>query len=85
MIETTTQTALGSSGLFGQSAQYSPLAMVERAVRNARPHRTTEAARWVAVRDVFGFGSTTSIELCLRFGLDPHERVPGIKCNCDED
>ena len=60
---------------------YSPIAMVERAVRNARPHRTTAAPRWVAVRDVFGYGSTTSTELCRRFGLDPHETVPGAHCD----
>lgn len=67
-----------------QLAEYSPLKMVERAVRNARPHRTTEAPRWVAVMDVFGYGSTTSTELCRRFGLDPYEKVPGVKCDCDE-
>ncbi len=65
--------------------QYWPHAMVERAVRNARPHRTTKAPRWVAVKDVFGYGSTTSVELCRRFGLDPHERVQGAKCHCEED
>jgi hypothetical protein len=58
--------------------------LVERAVRNARPHRCTESARWVAVRDVFGYGSSTSISLCDRFGLDPHEMVPGARCSCDE-
>ncbi len=32
--------------------------------------------------DVFGYGSTTSTELCRRFGLDPHEKVQGVKCDC---
>lgn len=68
-----------------KAIDYSDLAMVERAVRNARPHRTTEAARWVAVKDVFGYGSTTSTELCRKFGLDPYEKVPGITCTCNED
>lgn len=67
-----------------QSSKYSPIAMVERAVRNARPHRTTEAPRWVAVQDVFAFGSEASIAICRRFGLDPYERVPGAKCNCED-
>lgn len=72
------------AGLFSQSPEYSPIAMVERAVRNARPHRSSEAPRWVAVMDVFGYGSTTSTELCRRFGLDPYEKVKGIACECDD-
>ena len=70
--------------LFSQSPEYAPLTMVERAVRNARPHRTSSAPRWVAVRDVFGYGSTTSVALCRRFGLDPHEEVRGAACDCED-
>lgn len=76
--------AVACGDLFSQGESYSPMAMVERAVRNARPHRTYEAPRWVAVMDVFGYGSTTSTELCRLFGLDPHEKVAGIKCDCED-
>lgn len=70
--------------LFNSGQDYQPLAMVERAVRNARPHRTLPAPRWVAVRDVFGYGSTTSVALCRRFGLDPYEDVQGVRCDCED-
>lgn len=58
--------------------------MIARAIRNARPHRTTDAPRWVAVRDAFGYGSETSKGLCKQYGFDPDERVPGIPCNCED-
>ena len=58
--------------------------LLRRAVTCARPHRNLEAPRWVAVRDVFGLGSTKATELCRRFGLDPDAKVPGIPCNCDD-
>ena len=69
------------SELFSDDPQYSPLAMVERAVRNAKPHRSGVSPRWVAVRDVFGYGHTTSVELCRRFGLDPFDMVEGTPCD----
>lgn len=75
----------GSAVLFDSGPEYQPLAMVERAVRNARPHSTMSAPRWVAVRDVFGYGSTTSVDLCRRFGLDPHETVKGVRCDCEDE
>lgn len=59
-------------------------ALVERAVRAARPNRTTEAPRWVAIVDTFGIGCTSATELCRRFGLDPHERVSGARCSCPD-
>jgi hypothetical protein len=71
--------------IFDQGPEYSAIAMVERAVRNARPHRMTEAPRWVGVKDIFSYGSTTSKELCRRFGLDPYEKVAGVQCDCDYD
>lgn len=62
-----------------------PHAIVARAIQGARPHRSTQAPRWVAVQAVFGYGSTTSRELCRRYGFDPDEIVPGIQCHCEED
>ena len=58
--------------------------MICNAIRNARPHRTTEAARWVAVRDVFGVGSTTATEMCRHFGFAPHAKVNGIPCDWED-
>ena len=74
-----------SDDIFKQGPDYTPLAMVERAVRNVRPHNTCDMPRWTAVRDVFGYGSTTSVALCRAFGLDPHERVRGIQCGCEPE
>ena len=60
--------------------------LVANAVRAARPHRTTPANRWVAVKETFMVGSTTAKSLCRRFDLDPYEDVPGAVCGaCDED
>lgn len=58
--------------------------LLRRAVNLARPDRTTDAPRWVAVMDTFGLGSTSATELCRRFGLDPHERVRGARCSCPD-
>lgn len=50
---------------------------VADAVRNARPRkRRGPQARWVAVMDVFGCGSSYAHALCRRFGFNPDERVP---------
>lgn len=59
---------------------YTPESMVERAVRNARPHRCGDAPRWVAVQDTFALGSTYARELCRVHGLDPDEKVSGPRC-----
>ena len=59
---------------------FTAIALVEFAVRNARPNECGESDRWVAVQDVFGFGMASSIEMCRRFGLDPFEKVPGPTC-----
>ena len=31
---------------------------------------------WHAVAELCGCGSTSAIELCEHFGVDPHEKVP---------
>jgi len=50
--------------------------LLERAVRSARSTRTRGYhARWVAVMDAFGLGSTYAWRLCCRFKLDPEEKV----------
>jgi ribosomal protein S13 len=52
--------------------------LLEEAVRNARcQHRA--APRWLAVRDLFGVGSTSARYLCREFGLDP-EAIVGMSC-----
>jgi hypothetical protein len=72
--------------LFSDKPEYSAKTMVERAVRNARPHGCMDSPRWVAVQEVFGYGSTTSVDLCIMFGLDPHARVSSQRCHyCDEE
>jgi hypothetical protein len=63
---------------------YSLESMVERAVRNARPHKCGSSPRWVAVVDTFALGSTFAYELCRNHGLDPDEEVSGPRClACD--
>ena len=63
---------------FSFEGEYSLEKLVERAVHMARPHCYRKLPRWVGVRDVFGWGSTTSTQLCQHFGLNPHEEVEGI-------
>jgi hypothetical protein len=60
---------------------YSMEALIERAIRNARPHSYGKAPRWVAVQDTFCYGSTTSAQLCAHFGLDPWEEIEGLYPN----
>jgi hypothetical protein len=31
---------------------------------------------WYAVAELCGMGSTSAIELCEHFGIDPHEKIP---------
>lgn len=59
--------------------------MVERAVRNAHPREAGKHPRWRAVMEVFAYGSTTSQQLCIHFGLDPHELLDGPKCEACEE
>lgn len=60
--------------------------IVAKAMASVRPNRTTESPRWVAVCDTFGVGSTTSKEMCRFFGMDPYEKVSGVKChNCEDE
>lgn len=49
--------------------------LLRRAVKNARPYGRVKNARWVAVMELFGLGSTYSAQLCKRFDLDPDELV----------
>lgn len=64
--------------------EYTHESLVERAIRNAKPRIAGDAERWVAVMDTFGTGSTVAIVLCRLYGLDPHEKVPGVRCiACD--
>lgn len=51
--------------------------LVQRAVRNARPRHPAGSVRWGAVADALAVGSTYATNLCRRFGLDPHEQLPG--------
>lgn len=67
------------------TGDYSLEKLVERAVRQARPHCSGKQPRWCAVKDVFGWGSTTSVELCLHFGLDPHEEIEGCFPKTEEE
>lgn len=55
--------------------QYAPMKMVERAVRHAKSRKRKKEMRWVVMMDIFGYGSTTSTQLCTTFGLDPNELV----------
>lgn len=48
--------------------------LLERAVKAARPRRG-RVPRWSAVADLFALGSTYSIQLCRRFGLDPDQQI----------
>lgn len=61
-------------------AEISAEDLVKRAVRNARPHRSGAAPRWVAVMDAFAIGSTCAYQLCRLHGLDPEEKVSGARC-----
>lgn len=52
--------------------------LLERAVRGARDHTMPSRhkhPRWTAVSQCFALGSTYSMQLCRRFGLDPEEMV----------
>ena len=50
--------------------------LLKRAVKGARAHKKRGwHERWTAISDVFGLGSTYSMQLCRRFDLDPHEKV----------
>lgn len=50
--------------------------LLGRAVRNCRRGRSRhKVPLWSVVSDRFALGSTFSVELCLRFGLDPDEMV----------
>jgi hypothetical protein len=48
--------------------------LLGRAVRNARPRRG-RVPRWSAVSDLFALGSTFSMQLCRRYGVDPDQQI----------
>ncbi|OEU75925.1 MAG: hypothetical protein BA864_05025, partial [Desulfuromonadales bacterium C00003093] len=66
--------------LIKESIGYSSHDLVKRAVRNAMPHTIGPAGRWVAIRDTFAVGSAVAREICKAYGLDPHEKVRGVRC-----
>ena len=45
--------------------------LLERAVRSAVAKKRKREFAWVAIRETFGLGSTFSVQLCERFGIDP--------------
>lgn len=55
--------------------------IVRSAVRNARlfnnPH-VSQSPYWFAVAELCGVGSSSAIELCEMFGMDPHAKMPGV-------
>ena len=55
--------------------------LLERAVRHAVLNRGRRMA-WVAVMDMLALGSTFSMQLCRRYGIDPER---GYKSNADLD
>jgi len=61
--------------------------VVERGIRGSVVHGVTcDHERWMAVSDTFGYGSTSSMELCREYGFNPHEIVKGIQCPvCQEN
>ena len=54
--------------------------LLERAVRNSRPRKPGKSPRWHAVSVVFALGSTFAMELCRKYGVDPHEQIEGPVC-----
>jgi len=54
--------------------------LIERAVRNSRPRNPGKSPRWHAVSVVFALGSTFAMELCRKYGVDPHEQIEGPVC-----
>lgn len=62
------------------TGQYAEQEMLRRAVTYVRSRGNEPCERWVAVMDLFHYGSTTSANLCRHFGLDPFELVDGTPC-----
>ena len=67
--------------------QVSDEELVRRAVLNARGRDVNATdVRWHAVSLAFGLGSTSSVELCIRFLKNPYEEVQGVSCErCQEE
>jgi len=44
-------------------------------IRRLLPMYMAKDMNWVFVRDVYGLGSTSAIELCKKFGVDPDSNI----------
>lgn len=42
-----------------------------------------DGALWVKVAWLFGLGSHGAIELCRKYGFDPHEQIGGVASPCE--
>ncbi len=56
---------------------YDPMRIIRSAIVNLpRIYKGGKSTLyWVAVRDLFGYGSTTSQNLCRHFGINPHSEI----------
>ena len=53
-----------------------------RAIRNAKPPAgRQDYPRWACVRDLFGVGTETAMQLCREVRLNPHEYMDGPVCD----
>lgn len=57
-------------------------ALLGRILGQAGREQRVRGPRWVAVRDLCAVGSTRARQLCVRFGLDPDEKLGGPRCGC---
>ena len=51
--------------------------LLKYAVMSAGAGQTRRTFRWGHVKGLLGIGSTSAIEICIRFGIDPDEFVGG--------
>ena len=61
------------SPVAGTVADIADEELLRRAVKFARRRRSEP--KWAAVSYIFGLGSTYSVQLCRRFGIDPDQNV----------
>lgn len=57
--------------------------LLRRAVRGAKNMHRGRIVRWAVISELFGLGSTYSMELCRRFGVDPDEQMPRGRLDSD--
>ena len=55
---------------------FAPEVIIKRALINAKLPKSELA--WVAMRQIFAFGSTNSIRLCKAAGINPHSELQDI-------